>query len=432
MRRLTCLSIALCSVVASAAEVTRVASSFEERRPFGMFLDFTFDRLQDTGRIVREWYEVDGVDHTVSELSYARYETSLGLEAHLGIFRDVEFKIAVPIIFQQDRSWRFAAGRDASNTTIYQNYLGANGQVGATDSNQPGAGTGRLFEVGAPSTSYRGGLGDFTFGLAWAPFVQRKDPSKPTWVLRFDYTAPTAALLDPSFTTSSTKRGAVGERLHKYTFTTALSRRLSFAEPYFVLHYTLPWRGPGFSSNCDHPSSEDMAAPGNCGLGAWTRAETGLRPSHTGGVQFGSELTVFERPEYHQRVAFDLRGWLTYVSEGRVYNELSDQLHKLLVTQDYGQLGAQLAFVGQAAEFIILKASASLAYDTEHVLTGEAIARASAGGSSDPVDITPSSDGQPNINLNPNFDYRVDRPGRRFIMKDQVLFRIQVTATFNF
>ncbi len=424
MRRPISLFIALLSLAAPAAEVTRVASSFEEARPFGMFLDFTFDRLQEKGRIAREWY--GETQRTVPELNYIKYETSLGLEAHVGLFRDLEVKVAVPIVFQQDRAWSFASGRDATNTSIYQNYLNAQGTAANTAGNAPGAGTGHLFEVGDPSASYRGGLGDFTFGLAWAPFVQRKDPSKPTWVLRFDYTAPTAVVLNPSVETSPTSRGPIGERLHTYTFTTALSRRINLAEPYFEVHYTLPWRGSGAYSNCQDPSADRMSKPENCGT-SWTLAETGLQPQHTGGMMFGSELTVFERPEYHQRVAFDLRGWLTYFSQGRVSNELSDLMHKLLSTQDYGQLGAQLTFVGQAAEFIVLKASASLAYDTEHVLTQEGVVRAPSGASVSAVDITQS----PEL-VNPNFDYRVDRPGRRFIMQDQFLFRIQVTAAFNF
>ena len=34
--------------------------------------------------------------------------------------------------------------------------------------------------------------------------------------------------------------------------------------------------------------------------------------------------------------------------------------------------------------------------------------------------------------INPNYDFRIDRVGRRFRMEQQFLFRLQVTATFNF
>jgi hypothetical protein len=140
---------------------------------------------------------------------------------------------------------------------------------------------------------------------------------------------------------------------------------------------------------------------------------------------FGSELNVFERSDRHQRLAFDGRVWVTYFSEGRIYNELSDVLGKLLYTGDHAQAGGQLGFVGQAAEFVILKANVSLAYNTERFLTDETIGRDLDGNGS--IDI-----GESPQELNPNYDARVDRVGRRFRLEEQYLFRVQITATFNF
>lgn len=415
------LVLAICGLLvstASAAELTRVASSFEEKDPFGMYLDFSFNRLQDKAMLSREWYQA-GDSQDVTELSYLHYQTSLGLDLHLGIFRDLELHVGVPIIFQDDRSWSFSGRTDASNTTIYRNCGDARGTACAA----PGYGTGRLFEV--PNGSYRSGLGDFTFGLAYAPYVQAKDPSKPTWVLKFDYTAPTAALLDPSQPTSNTSRGNVGEKLHKYTFSTAVSKRLGIAEPYFQLTYTLPWRAAGFYSNCDNPSAQTMGYVENCNTDGWSRTQTGLQPQHTGGIDFGTELTIFERADRHQRVVIDLRAWMKYFSEGRVYNEMSDLFGKLLYTGDYGQVGGQFGFVGQAAEFVILRANVSLGYNTEHFLTQENVGKDLNGNGT--VDVTADPH-----ELNPNYDFRVDRPGRRFRVEEQFLFNLQVTATFNF
>jgi hypothetical protein len=419
MRRLAPLAITVLGALASAAEVTRVASSFEDQHPFGMYLDFTFDRAQDKGTITREWY-VGGASQDVRELQYLRLDTALQIDAHLGLYRDLELHVGVPVVFQQDRSWAFDTASGPATTSIYRNCVSARGISCAT----PGQGTGHLFEVGSPTTSYRGGLGDFTFGLAWAPFVQRKDPSKPTWVLRLDWTAPTAARLDPTVATSATSRGAIGQRIHQYTFTTALSKRLYFAEPYFELHYTLPWVGSGAYSNCEHPSA--LARGENCGTLPWTRQETGIKPPHTGGVSFGTELTFFERPEVHQRLALDLKAWVTYVSQGRYENELTDLLaQRLLSSSDYVQLGGQVGLVGQAAEFITLKASASLAYDTAHFLTDEPVALQS-------FSLNAADLGGSVPQLNPSYDARVDRPGQRFRMNDEFVFRIQVTSTFNF
>ncbi|MCC6334357.1 MAG: hypothetical protein IT380_10265 [Myxococcales bacterium] len=420
MKRVGVLLLTVCAFTAQAAEVTRVASSFEDDDPFGMFLDFTFDRTQDSAKIVREWYQ-DSKITDVTELRYNKFETKLAIDVALGLYKDLELHVGVPIIFQQDRYWSFAAGTDANNTTLYRNCSDARGNLCTT----PGQGTGHLFEVGDPSASYRSGLGDFQVGLGWAPFVQKKDWSKPTWVLRFDWTIPTATKLNPSVPTTSGSRGAIGDRLHKYTFSTAVSKRLWFAEPYVNIWYTLPWRGPNFYSNCDDPSDERLGRAENCGGPHWTREETGIRPAHTGGVVFGSELTVFEKAENHQRVAFDLRGFFSYTSEGRYYSEVSDLLGKLTYVSDYGQVGGQLGFVGQAAEFVTLRAYASLAYNTERVLTNENIGHDIDGNGTVDVTANPSE-------LNPNFDNRLDRPGRRLRVEEQSIFRITVTATFNF
>ncbi len=420
MNRLCFVFLSLLSVSVSAAELTRVASSFEEKDAFGMFVDFTFDRLSDSAVLVRESYQ-GGELTDVTELNYQKYETKLGIDVSLGIYKDLELHIGVPIVFQQDREWTFVKGTDANNSTVFRNcILDPQGTVCGT----PGAGQGRLFDV--PANSYRGGLGDFTFGIAWNAFVQKKDPSKPNWTLRFDYTAPTANLLNPSKATSSTQRGAIGDKVHRYTFSTAVSRQLNrVIEPYYEMHYTLPWLGPGFYSNCDDASADRMGHPENCGQSVWNRTETGTRPAHTGGVLLGAEITVFEREDRHQRLSFDIRGFLNYTSESRAYNELSDLFGKLLTSSDFGQYGGQVGFVGQAADFIKLRASTSFAYNSERFLTSEGLGKDLSGNGT--VDIDTDT-----LENNPNFDARIDRVGHRFRIQEQFLFRIQVTATFNF
>ncbi len=427
MKRLGFLLVAVSSL-SFGAELTRVASSFEEGDPFGLFLMATFDRQQEWANITRENYQSnDLVD--VTELKYQKIQTSLGIDAHIGIYKDLEIHVGVPIVFQQDRNWQYASGTDATNSTINHNYTcSPNGQ---TTCGAPGSGTGVLFPGDFDPNkggvnSYRAGLGDVSFGFAWNAFVQKKDPSKPTWTLRFDYTAPTATVLDPSQQTSTSSRGGIGDKVHKYTFSTAVSKRLGkYLEPYFGLSYTLPWRGPGFYSNCNNPDPTKLSHPENCGGDGWKRADTGIQPQHTGGATFGLEVTAFEDVAKHARFGFDLRGWFNYVSEGRVYNEMSDLFGKLLYTSDYGQVGAQLGLTGSAAEFISFRAYASLAYNTEHFLTNEDIGKDLNGNNL--IDITTAPQ-----EVNPNYDYRVDRVGRRFRIEQQYVFRIQATVSFNF
>lgn len=419
------LALTLWGASAQAAEITRVASSFEEKDPFGMLFHFTFDRTWDQGKITREWYEPGVGLSDVDELRYQRDETRLGIDAHIGIFRDLELHIGVPIVFQHDRRWTFASQTNPTNTTLFRNCGDARGEGCGRD--QAGLGAGRLFEIGPDGrAAYRGGLGDFTFGIAWNVFNQTKDDTKPTWTLRFDYTAPTASQLNPSLPTSTEMRGAVGDRVHRYSFSTAVSRRIGdFFEPYLGITYVLPAVGPGYYSNCDNALDVRMARAENCRQGPWSRLETGIRPAHVGLVTFGNEIIAFERPDRFQRVVIDLRGFWQYTSEGRGYNELSDLLLKQLSSSDFGTAGVQVGFVGQAAEFVMLKAYGSLGYQTERYLTNENIGKDQNGNGTIDFSTNP-------VEINPNYDFRVDRVGRRFRMQEQLVWRLMVTATLNF
>lgn len=420
LKRLGVLLTVALATSSFGAELTRVASSFEEKDPFGLFLDFNYLFQKDRGTLVREWYQL-GELQDVTELRYEKLQHSLGIDVHVGIYKDLELHIGVPIVFAQDREWFFAGGTNETNTTIWRNC--SLDPLGTQCAN-PGAGDGRLFEV--PTKSYRGGLGDFTFGIAWNVFVQKKDPSKPTWTLRFDYTAPTAAMLNPSVATSTSMRGAIGDKVHKYTWSTAVSKKLNqYVEPYLQVGYTLPWKGPGFYSNCDDASAARQSHPENCGKEGWTRDDTGIRPAHVGGSMFGAEITAFAREDRHQRVAFDFRGFFNYTSEGRYYNEMSDLFGKLLYTSDYGTAGGQFTFIGQAAEFVSLKVMTSFAYNTERFLTNENIGKDLTGNGVVDVSTAP-------YEINPNYDFRVDRVGRRFRIEQNYLWRVQATATFNF
>lgn len=423
MKRLGALLIACLAVSASAAELTRVASSFEEKDPFGMFLDFSYLFTQDKGRIVREWYQLGDLQD-VTEFNYLRRDHVLGIDAHIGLYKDLELHVGVPIVFGQDRTWNYAAGTNAGNTTTVHN---CPPDPSGSMCENPVTRTGQLFQLGQPpAASYRSGLGDFTFGIAWNAFVQKKDPSKPNWTLRFDYTAPTAAMLNPTTITSNSSRGAIGDRVHRYTFSTAVSKKVSrYVEPYSGIWYTLPWRGPGFYSNCDDASDERQGRPQNCGLEVWDRAETGIKPTHQGGATMGIEVTPFAREDRHQRVTFDFRTFFNYTSEGRYYNEMSDLFGKLLYTSDYGTVGGQFGFIGQAAEFVTLKASTSIAYNTERFLTREEVGKDFKPGEGVDFSRTPEE-------INPNYDFRIDRVGRRFRIQENYVFRIMVTAYFNF
>ncbi|HEX8819439.1 MAG TPA: hypothetical protein VF794_05905 [Archangium sp.] len=408
--------------VATAADVTRVASSFEDDDPFGMFIDVGFEHSQRREKIVREALPTQpgGTRQYQNELWYRGSDTRLNLDVAFGISPDVELSFGLPVILLRDESWHFVAGTNESNSSIINNRVvnncSATGEPCTAAVPQP------LFAV--PLETHRGGLGNVRLGFAWGIFNQRKDETKPNWVVGLDYEAPTAERLDPTVPTQD-ERGPVGDRVHKYTVYTALSRKIGLADPYFRVHYTVPVRGPGAYSNCEHPSEtpQNLGRPQNCGLTGWDRKETGIQAPHTGGVQFGSEFLVIDQPKRH--FTLDLRAIANYVSEGRYYNELSGPLRKLLYTGDYLQVGGQFAVKMKVSDVLSLGGTGMLLHNTDHVLTDEKIGKDLDGNGS--VDLT----GNPQ-EINPNFDFRTDFVSRRFHATESKDIRLDLSATFAF
>ncbi|MDY7231579.1 hypothetical protein [Hyalangium rubrum] len=415
-------------LAANAADITRIASSLDEDDPFDLFLDVSFARTQSRSKIVREQLEPGTTtisEHT--EIWHSAVDSRLNIDLAIGLYQDLQFSFSLPLILQQNDSYGFISGTDTTNSTIVLNCVNPDGsfRTNCTPSNP--ANSASLFTV--PSTHRRGGLGNMRFGLAYAFFNEEKDPTKPMWVVGIDYEAPTAKMRDPSLdNTVEDNRGNVGDRVHKYTFYTAFSRRMGVADPYFRVHYTLPVAGPGIYSNCFNRAevagegftSPTLGTPENCFTGRWNRKETGIKYPHQGGFMFGSEFTAFNDRTKGQKFSLDLRGIGNYVSSGRYYNELSAALRKLLATQDYFQVGGQLGATAIAGNSFRLRAAGTFLYTTDHALTGEDLVV-----QPDAIDERPGD-------VNPNYDFRIDLPSRRFRASEGKTFRLDLQATFMF
>ena len=409
-------------LAAHAAEITRIASSFDEDDPFDLVLDVNFERTTSRTKIVREQLTSAGGLSEATEVWHKGTDTRLNMELAIGLYRDLEFSFGMPLILQQNDGYGFVSGTNNSNSTIINNCLRPDGSL---LSGCPPNATG-LFRV--PSTAKRGGLGNMRFGLAYAFFNQNRDDTKPMWIVGLDYEAPTAKVRDPSLDNTDTgERGNVGDRVHKYTFYTSLSRKMGVADSYFRVHYTLPVAGPGIYSNCFNQDNDPptLGTPENCFTGPWSRKETGIKAPHMAGFMFGTEFTAFTDKNKGQRFAIDLRTLGTYVSEGRYYNELSSALRKLLATQDYFQVGGQVGAVASAGEAFSLRASGTFLYNTDHTLTNEQIGKDLNNNTVVDVETSPNE-------LNPNFDFRTDLVSRRFRATESKTFRLELSAAFAF
>jgi hypothetical protein len=433
---------------AGAAEVARVASS-EPGNPFDLHVSIRWDREQERGKITRE--QADPLENppfgaivNVDELRYTRVRNVIVPRIALGLYRDVELHLEMPYVLADDHSWRFAfvngvpvGGIAGSSSTVEMNAVDA--------MNQPCAGPCPLFPVAPSTTVYHGGrAGDAKVGLSWGVFNDRKDDTKPFWLVGFDVTLPTSSLYDPaagrggtspawiSPHTLSGNVGAFGEKVWKWDLHTVLSRRIGPIDPYFKAHVTAMTHSSDTYSNCNHASEMNAwtvaqmtnAAVTNCADPGW-ETDAGAQLPWIAGLTFGTELVPYEKRAEDQKVTFDVRVWADYTSSQRFYNQLTDATGKLHRTEPYLTMGGFLGMYLRASRYVSLHAAASLATQTAHFLSGEQLGR-EAVGSGDVTGITA------NPNMNPNFDWRWDAPGRRFRITETSVFGLSVAGVLQF
>ncbi len=170
----------------------------------------------------------------------------------------------------------------------------------------------------------------------------------------------------------------------------------------------------------------NSAAPANCADPAWAD-DAGARLPWVAGLTVGTELIPWEDDAAQQRVAIDVRLFGDYTSSQRFYNELTDASGRIHETSDYLTLGGFFGFYVRASNYVSLHATASIATNTAHWLSGEATGRdgswAAVGANGLPADPT---------QMNPNFDWRYDAPGRRFRISEVAVFQLSFGGTLRF
>jgi hypothetical protein len=178
--------------------------------------------------------------------------------------------------------------------------------------------------------------------------------------------------------------------------------------------------------NCEHPTYAGTNDPRvNCGVAPFTSDVTRLQPEYQGGLWFGTELVPYENPSQFTKVAFDARFIAEYHSQARTYTQLSDLIGELTYQQDYARLGGQAGITVHGGKYFKATAGFSLVHDTDHWLTDENLG-------------APSTPAGTQINVdthagqNPNFDFRFDNPGSRFLLQSSIIgsLSVQLTAMF--
>ena len=161
----------------------------------------------------------------------------------------------------------------------------------------------------------------------------------------------------------------------------------------------------------------------NCGVGQWTTAVTRIQPAYSGGFWFGSEFVASENKEQRSKVVIDVRLTTVYFGPARTYTEISDLLQALTYQQDFLRVGAQVGLTLQASKTFLFHLRFGLAHDTDHWLTSESLGQPASGSSTVDVGSTQQS---------PNFDFRYDNPGSRFLLQNSLIGSLGADVELRF
>ncbi|MHB1843811.1 MAG: hypothetical protein ACYCWW_03120 [Deltaproteobacteria bacterium] len=443
-RALAILALALPSGIAWSAQVTHVATADSGDWVGQPEFDFNvgFVANQESAEITREQFQPQGGLIQASQLGYSRTTLIAPIRAAIGIWHHLELHLVLPVVISDSQSWDYSAAvklakaQGAVSTTQPEGLCPdgpmVNGECTGQDGSFPGYKPPAIANA-LPVTSDRGGfgggipLGNVTIGTAWAAMSEEDDDTDPTWVIGFDYTAPTAPVMNPTVVSYGPGQpgqvGAIGDGFHHFQPWSALSKRHGILDPYIEVYADIPHASGNVYDNCSSPYPGTSQPRDNCNTGPWNQATTQAQPVYVGGFWFGSEFVAFEDVEKEQKVSVDLRFITEYHSEARTYTELSDLLQALTYQQDFARLGAALNLYLRASRYLQVVLGASFAHDTDHWLTMENLGQPTGG----QTQVTVRSPQQ-----NPNFDFRWDNPGDRFMLVNSLIAQFNGSLQFSF
>jgi hypothetical protein len=460
MRRACVLALAAVAAasagrVASAADVTDVASAFDEDNPFDFRFRFRYDHTEKRAQIKRELEGLSPTQQQIAvdrDLLYAQTRDTIALRAEVGLFQDLMFHVEMPIVVSMVESYSY--DQSAGSACIYPNMGGTPNCVNASNSSTiadgivpingfdaqhngvalgPGSLLFRGVQRGATGGSGLDAFDTFNFGLTWAPVSQKRDDTKPTWILAFEPQISIGNVMAFDRTRPSANH-AVSEGVHRLFARTAISHRWRWIDPYMTFWYMYPI-----------PRSDSLFKD-------YGPSEKLKNPQQQGGTEFGAELIAFERPRDGHKIYFDLRGRLEGHFAGRGYSEAWELLAgspALACTKDqnlacdttattnpyqgqpftgittienYASLGADFALGVQVGQHARLKASFDYTHDQAHFITGEDIGvPATASGRV----MTPSE-------YNPAYRNVVDQIGRRYRVDNVDVYNFGIWGQIQF
>jgi hypothetical protein len=324
----------LTAPTAQAAEVTRVASSFEENNRFDIHMGLAYTFNDKRAAILREWNTgapTDNENRLVKDLIYRQQRHTLTPSVEIGLWHDLAIYAALPVILADNRSYGFDQRADdcvygddvppnpeatcvnKNNSTAVRDGLIPRDGFDATTNGAPfsqftGPGTELIFK--GPT---RRGIDQFWVGLKYGILNQEKRAHMPNWVVGFEGRFGVGRAMTFSRDIAQEDPAGnhrVGRRVHELGLWTALSRRHRFLDPFFTAFWRQAFRG-GASQ------FQDFSKFG---------AQTLSQPQSTAGMSFGTEIVPWERKAKQFKVAILLEGNAILHYSGRGYSEIWELL----------------------------------------------------------------------------------------------------------
>jgi len=453
----------LVAMPARGAEVTRVVSAMDGDSHFDFNLTATWLHDVKSASIKRELSSMYG-NELIKDSVFSQTRDILNLRADVGVLWDVGLHIELPLVLQDSSSLDFDQSEGGNciypssdpnaprptcvnqdNSTVLRDGILPTTTDPATNEITSWGQDAQHSRMYAPPSKNlfqgpkRKGFEYLGVGITWAPFNQLRDDTKPTWTLSFD--AKLDVFKDRRFDPSNPgANNAVGQGFHQFVWSTFVSKRFRWFDPYFGAWYNLPVRtnGSPFQKYGQNQSS--------------------VNPQQRAGVMIGVEQIAWENPRGDQRVTVEGRAHLEQHFFGRGRSEMWEPLSgssgcseanqaacraniDLDVNTDgildtphpgitdiesYGTLGGDLGLNVQVGKFIRFRGLFGFKSDMPHMITAT-----SAGKDVDPMD-NPGVDPTNAAEANPTYRPAIDMPGRRFRVEGTKIWTLFIQGSMMF
>ncbi len=317
-----------------AAEGTEIASSFDDDNPFDLFfgVDYAFEAKQTAIKRENEDGKVSVDDKmlTVKDLVFNQVRHIIRPRLQLGIFHDLELTLAVPIIVSDTREYTFdqrsGEGGSCEFTGMRANCINRTNSTTLIDKILPGYEQGATqigYDANDPISNFspdsktvfrgvtRSGIDQLHLGMSWALLNQKRDDTKPTWIVGSELRLSIGKLMKFDRLAPKSEDG-VSRGVHDIRVFTGLSKRTTWADP-FVFFW---WQAP-FALRGENPRDPSSSLFWNTGFGQETKAAQQMA-----GTTFGFEAIPWENSRQQQKLGIEVQARVEAHFEGIGYSEM--------------------------------------------------------------------------------------------------------------